>query len=277
MALTSPAQDARTASASDPGGPIFEKGYDQLNSKHYDEAIATFRQYLKVEPDDPSAYFNIGTAYYGLKRFDQAIAEFGTAVRMKPEYAKAWRYLGGSYFNLKRYPDAVTAYRNAVKYQKDYVEAWVWLGSSLENLDRHDEAIDAYVKATELDPDDEMAYYGLGAALFSKGEYKASIGALKKWDELTSHSSADTARRKTAALYLGHAYMEVKQYDDAVAAFMRVIAIDQNDPRAILGLGEVYVAMKRPQMVAIQKAKLDRLDPAFAARLDAKIAAAGLK
>jgi len=58
---------------------------------------------------------------------------------------------------------------------------------------------------------------------------------------------------------------------------MRVIAIDQNNARALLGLGEVYIAMKKPEMVAIQKAKLERVDPTFAARLDAKIAAAALR
>lgn len=259
----------------DPGAAIFEKGVDRMTAKLFDQAIASFRAYSRIEPDDPAAYLNIGLAYYGQKKYDLALKEIKTALKMKPDYAKAWRFLGSAYFNLKRYPDAVEAYTKAVNAQKDYAEAWVWLGTTYDSMNQFTDAVAAYKQAIAIEPDNGAGWFGIGGSRYLLGDYAGTIAAINRWKDL--EHAPDATRKRSAELYLGHSHAHIGQYELAVAAFMRVLAVDPNNVRAILGLGEVYIAMNKPAMVAQQKAKLDRLDPIFSAKLQQKMAAAGIK
>jgi len=211
-----------------------------------------------------------------MKRYELALTELKTAVQMKPDYARAWRYIGSAYLNMKKYEDAADAYRTAVKYKKDFTEAWIWLGASLESLNRYTEAIDAYKRAAAIESNNSAAWFGIGSGRYMMGDHAGAIAAINRWKELT-HGAGEPSKKRMADLYLGHSYLGIGQFDPAVAAFMRVIAEDPNNARAILGLGQVYIAMNKPAMVAQQKAKLEKLDPVFAAKLQQRMAEAGVK
>ena len=59
-----------------------------------DEAIADFQKALKIDPNDPDAYYFLGTFYSQQQNYAQAIEEFQQALKINPLHASAEFGLG---------------------------------------------------------------------------------------------------------------------------------------------------------------------------------------
>ena len=57
-------------------------------------AIATARQSVSLDPNNPQQYITLGGIYYQLGQWDNAQSQFQIAVALKPEYANAYYNLG---------------------------------------------------------------------------------------------------------------------------------------------------------------------------------------
>ena len=50
-----------------------------------DEAVAAYREAIRLKPDYAQAHYNLGTALFAQEKFDEADAEFAEAKRLKPD------------------------------------------------------------------------------------------------------------------------------------------------------------------------------------------------
>ena len=55
-----------------------------MKSKH-DEAIAEYREAIRLKPDFAEAHNNLGNALQAKGKLDEAIAEYREAIRLKPD------------------------------------------------------------------------------------------------------------------------------------------------------------------------------------------------
>jgi tetratricopeptide (TPR) repeat protein len=62
-------------------------------SKRYDEALAQYRDVLRVLPNNPVVYFNMGITYSSAGRIDAAISSLQQALKIAPDYVEAQRNL----------------------------------------------------------------------------------------------------------------------------------------------------------------------------------------
>ena len=58
----------------------------------------------------------LGAANKSLRHYDAAIASLTEAIRLKPDYAEAYSNLGAAFHDIGRYEEAVTHYRKAARY-----------------------------------------------------------------------------------------------------------------------------------------------------------------
>ena len=58
------------------------------------EAIAAFREAIRLKPDLASAHYNLGNALRVQGKLDEAIAAYREAIRLKPDLAEAHYNLG---------------------------------------------------------------------------------------------------------------------------------------------------------------------------------------
>src|SRR5262249_16470718 len=63
-------------------------------SPEWDEIIRFFTAAVVLRPHSPGARFNLGWAFEKRERLDEAIAEYREAIRLKPNYAQAHSALG---------------------------------------------------------------------------------------------------------------------------------------------------------------------------------------
>ena len=85
-----------------PWGPIKKErsGQALLNEKRYGEALETYEKDLLVEPLNPNLHVGKGEALLGLGHLQEALAAYKEAIRLAPEFSEAYRGRGKVYEQL---------------------------------------------------------------------------------------------------------------------------------------------------------------------------------
>ena len=137
-----------------------------------DEAVACYRQLLRLKPDMASAYNNLGTALCELGRLEEAEASYRRVLALQPDQAEAHNNLGTVLFEREKLDEAVAAYHSALALQPDYVEALNNLGAALYGLGKLGHAEASTRRALTLAPDFAQALGNLGAMLKAQGRFE---------------------------------------------------------------------------------------------------------
>jgi len=74
-----------------------------------DWAIASANQAMRLDPNNPNQYLNLGGLYYSLKRFDDAASLFQTSVNLKTDFANGWYNLAAAYKEKGEWQKALDA------------------------------------------------------------------------------------------------------------------------------------------------------------------------
>ena len=115
------------------------------------EAIAEFKTALQLQPDDASAYNDLG-AVLGEGHLDESIALFQKAIEVNPNYYPTPIKISGRAMESEGHlPEAVAQYQAALRLRPD-PDAWGLLGQDLEKLGRNQEAIAAFNEALKYQP-----------------------------------------------------------------------------------------------------------------------------
>ena len=61
-----------------------KRGGKYFNERNFDGAIADFTEVIRLEPDNPFAYYKRGMSYTNKKQYDLAMADFTEAIRLEP-------------------------------------------------------------------------------------------------------------------------------------------------------------------------------------------------
>ena len=197
-----------------------------------DEAIAAYRQAIRVKPDFADAHSNLGLALQEQGKLDEAIAAYRQAIGIKPDLAEAHSNLGNALKEQGKLDEAVTAFRQAIGIKSDLAEAYSNLGSVLLSQGKLDDAVAAFRQAIRIKPNYTEAHSNLGVALKEQGKLDEAIAAHReaisiKPDYSQAHSN------------LGVALQEQGKLDDAVIAFRQAIGIKPDLAEAYCNLGNV--------------------------------------
>jgi len=87
-----------------------------------EEAIQSYKEAIRKNPNDFDAYFNLGDCYSKLGNEKEAMLATKEAVRIRPDYAFAHIALGINYHNLGQYDQAIETYKQAVRLEPQLAE-----------------------------------------------------------------------------------------------------------------------------------------------------------
>ena len=114
--------------------------------------LAHNRRWTQAEPGSDSAWFCLGTTYEVMGRYREAIAAYREALRLIPNDALIWEYLGFAYGQLGRHREAIAAYREALRLEPDDAEAWYGLAAAYANSGNRSAALEAVKELRRYDP-----------------------------------------------------------------------------------------------------------------------------
>jgi len=203
-----------------------------------DEAVASGRRALELQPNYPQALNNLGIAHYDREDYEAAAECYRQAVRQDPDFAEAHSNLGNALRAQHKLEEAVASYNRALQLKPAYADAYNNLGTALRDAARWSEAEIAYRKALALKPQDPATLNNLGLVLMDLQRHEEAAAIL------TRSAALDPSRKQTH-VYLGSALRECGRLDEARTAAETALKLDENDGDALNLLGRILLDQNR--------------------------------
>ena len=88
-----------------------------------EEAVASFRKCLELQPTYLPARYNLGVTLGDLERYSEAINQLEQVIKAEARHAEAYNSLGFIYSQQRQLDLAVTYYQQAIKIRLDFPKA----------------------------------------------------------------------------------------------------------------------------------------------------------
>jgi len=209
------------------GVALFQHGY-------LDEAAASFEQVVAAKPDDPEAYYNLGTLYLRKSDLKQARHYLEQTVRLRSNYPEAWNNLGMIEAQEGHSDEAVQNFKQSLSLRPNYAVALLNLGNLLRRQGSFDKALEYLMQALELQPDDPEISYSLGMLYAQHGQTDRASAYLHKAIELRPDYPE-------ALNNLGVLFVHMQNYSQAEVQFTTCIRLAPNFDQSYLNLARLYV------------------------------------
>jgi predicted O-linked N-acetylglucosamine transferase (SPINDLY family) len=143
----------------------------------HDAAIGWWKKAIRLEPDLPEAWYNLGMAYHGKGQVQKALEAWRSASRMAGQNSDAQNTIGVQFLEAVALREAESCFRRAITLAPRQVAGYFNLGGTMAAQCRPDEALAAFSKAIELDPALADAHYHLGNVHLDLQQPKAALAA----------------------------------------------------------------------------------------------------
>jgi len=194
---------------------LVDEGLKKIESKQFEQAVHTFNEAIRIDPENADAWHGLGVAHTFLGQPEESVGDFKQAVKFGPSFEGFWVSLGLGYLALNRYGDALPALQEAVGINPSDAVAWFYLGKTYDGLHNHDQSLRCYQQATSLNPDNAEAWYELGETSGSVAAFNKAVqlkpGYAKAWAAIALAAGSDN------------------RYEDAIAAWKKLLTIKSDD------------------------------------------------
>uniref|UniRef100_A0A6U5Y5D3 Uncharacterized protein n=1 Tax=Guillardia theta TaxID=55529 RepID=A0A6U5Y5D3_GUITH len=124
--------------------------YQEMGS--HTEAVQMYKRALKLDQDDATAHYNLGTALEKAGSYKEAVKSYREAIELEPEEAKYYNNMGGSLAAMNKTETAERSYKWAIKLSPRFIDAYYNIGNLLLATGKIENAIERLEQALKLDP-----------------------------------------------------------------------------------------------------------------------------
>jgi superkiller protein 3 len=129
----------------------------------------------RVDRNDPGALNNLGVLYFRKRMFEEAIAQFKEALKIDPKFDLARENLQYLFAETKMEDPDVSRWKAEVEKDPKDAEAVLRLAISYKNMGRFDEASEALQRVIKLDPENALAKLHLGSVYKADGLFNEAL------------------------------------------------------------------------------------------------------
>lgn len=167
----------------------------------FTDDLAFSRQWMKTDPNNANAPFNLGYALARRGRHAEAVEPYRLAVRLRPDYARAHNNLGDALLQASRAAEAEHPLREALRLDPTLAEAHYNLGLALAQSGRPSEAVGPLAEAVRLMPGSPEAHNNFAIVLAINGRTQEAAAHWRRALELKP--DYDDARRNLTLVEQG--------------------------------------------------------------------------
>lgn len=155
--------------------------YQELTARaedSYKQALGSFRAAVRLKPEDPTGYSNLGRTLGRLKRYDEAVVQFRRALERNAQTLDV--HIGLAYVLVQqakraraeqhedqaqaKFAEAARCYREAIALNPRFINARVGLGLVLTDQGKYNEAVTVFEDAQLIEPENRNVRAGLRKA-----------------------------------------------------------------------------------------------------------------
>ena len=178
---------------------LFRKAVEASEKKRFERAISLLRQIVEADPEDFTAWTELGTTYFIQKNFEGAENAYKEALNRHPNYAIALISLGRVRIVLKNFNGAIEVLTHAVEVLPTSAQANYFLGEAYLQVKLGSKAVPYLNQAIKLDPVGMADAHLLLAALYNARDLKDKAAA--EYSEFLK-KRPDYAERKKLKAYI---------------------------------------------------------------------------
>jgi serine/threonine protein kinase len=243
---------------------------DAINAtvtRDFPSAIAAYQELVKLTPDDPQVYVDLGRAYEKYDDTKNAIASYLEATNRNSQYAPAFLRVGTLYIDQADQRSASASLDKAYSLfegtgnVEGQGEVAFQRGSLFDQGEKGAEANPHLMRAMELAKATNNVYletrtlFKLGNIAAAEGNYEGSRELINKGLAIAVTNGIDN-QHKRGLVDLGNSYTRAADYESALNSFRKSLELSEeqkdsrNAARAMLSLGQILLRLNRPDEAA---------------------------
>jgi tetratricopeptide (TPR) repeat protein len=229
----------------------FMIGVGHLQKKEYDQAVSNLRKAIEINDQKLSYHLALSNAHFGREQYDKVIQTLQGKDNLSGTAGEAYNLsyqLGTSYHQTKQHERAIPYLEKAVAVKPDF-KTFFMLGVSYDAIGSPDKAIATLKEALKQNPNDAQVLSVLADAYVGMAQREANKAKKEQYyTEAVSYAAKAAAAKPKdyqAQNTLARAYLGADQYDQAEAAFKKVLALKPDYCFAQINLGMVYIGKKQ--------------------------------
>jgi Flp pilus assembly protein TadD/peroxiredoxin len=214
----------------------FSYGVAMFQHGYLEQAAASFRQVIAAKPEEPEAYYNLGTLYLRKNVLPDARRYLEQAVKLRPDHPEAWNNLGMVAGQEGQSDEAIRDFQKSLQLRPAYVTALLNLGNLYRRQGAAENAEQLLSRALEIESDNAETNYSLGM-LYARQE---------QFDRAAKYLAKAVILRPDypdALNNLGVLFVREERYSEAKANFEACIRVAPNYDQAYLNLARLYVLL----------------------------------
>ena len=202
-------------------------GADYVLLSDYGDADKWFTKSTEWAPGNVLGWYYLARTKYNENRFEEAVAAFKECLKLDPKHVRAEDNLGLTLQALGRTDEAQQAFENAIQWQASAPVKSPWpyidFGSFLLENNQPEKAVPCLQRALEIAPDSAKAHQLAGKAYLSLGQLSRAQAEL----EWSVKLEPDNAR---AHYVLGQLYQKEGESEKARQEFAQYSRLNARHP-----------------------------------------------
>ena len=150
----------------------------------YEDPILIWSSAVKVSPQNPRAWSNLGFICDTAGRYAEAKVYSAQAIKLSPGFADAYNNLGLACACLNSLDEALRHYDEAIRLDANFVDAYINRGIAYDALGRSQEALQDFGRAIEVNPYSSLAYLNRAITYYRVKDYAKALADLDRYKDL---------------------------------------------------------------------------------------------
>jgi tetratricopeptide (TPR) repeat protein len=215
--------------------PLVNAGVEFAKKQQNDSALALFRQANSIYRDKPAAFLNAGVIFANANQTDSAIVYWEKAAEIAER--------------INATEDRNVATRN--------------LGAMYQRANRHEDGVRTLERYLGWVPNDTEVKRALATSYRATGQTEKAVALEKEVGAAPAAPAgpASVAGGAASAMNSAISLYNAKKYQEAAAAFEKVVASEPYNRDALFGLANSYIGLKNGPKLAETAARLVEIEP----------------